>query len=196
MNESPTLPPSTAARSPRAGLLGLGALILLGLLGWGLWQQVRPASLSAPLSSIPAPEVGHPAPDFALPALDGPEVRLSDLRGKVVVLNFWATWCPPCRREMPALEVIWQQHNRGDVVVLGIDQGESAGTVSEYVRQNVGVTFPLLLDRRQDVGDLYLVRSLPTTFFIDGGGIIREIRIGGPMELDYLNRLVRALLND
>ncbi len=194
MNESPSLPPSTAVRPPWAGLLGLGALILLGLLGWGLWQQMRPAPLSAPLSSIPAPEVGHPAPDFVLAALDGPEVRLSDLRGKVVVLNFWATWCPPCRREMPALEVIWQQHNRGDVVVLGIDQGESAGVVSEYVRQNVGVTFPLLLDRRQDVGDLYLVRSLPTTFFIDRAGIIREIRIGGPMELDYLNRQVRSLL--
>jgi hypothetical protein len=94
---------------------------------------------------------------------------------------------------MPALEVIWQQHNRGDVMVLGVDQGESVGIVSEYVRQNVGVTFPLLLDRRQDVGDLYLVRSLPTTFFIDDDGIIQEIRVGGPMELNFLNEQVRTL---
>jgi cytochrome c biogenesis protein CcmG/thiol:disulfide interchange protein DsbE len=79
------------------------------------------------------------------------------------------------------------------VMVLGVDQGESVSLVSEYVRQNVGVTFPLLMDRSQDVGDRYLVRSLPTTFFIDADGIIREIRVGGPMEVDFLNEKVRAL---
>ena len=138
-------------------------------------------------------EVGQPAPNFAFVWEDGRGADLASLRGKPVILNFWATWCPPCRREMPALEVIWQQHNRGDVVVLGVDQGESVAVVSQYVRQNVGVTFPLLLDRRQDVGDLYLVRSLPTTFFIDAEGIIREMRVGGPMELDFLNQQVQAL---
>ena len=174
-------------------MFGLGTLALFALLSWIVWPRIFPAAPAPPLSSIPAPEVGHPAPDFTLPALDGDEVHLAELRGKPVILNFWATWCPPCRREMPALEVIWQQHKRGDVMVLGVDQGESVGIVSQYVRQNVGVTFPLLLDRRQDVGDLYLVRSLPTTFFIDAEGIIRAIRVGGPMELDFLNQQVRAL---
>lgn len=183
--------PKLLARRPI--LYSLGGLALLALLGWFLWLRLSPVTPSVPISSTPAPIVGHPAPDFSLPTLDGNEITLADLRGKPVILNFWATWCPPCRREMPALEVIWQQHSRGDVMVLGVDQGESVSQVSEYVRQNVGVTFPLLMDRRQDVGDLYLVRSLPTTFFIDAAGIIREIRVGGPMEVDFLNEKVRAL---
>jgi len=193
MQEISALSPRSETPARRPILYSLGGLALLALLGWFIWLRLSPAPPSAPISSISAPEVGHPAPDFSLPTLDGSEVRLADLRGKPVILNFWATWCPPCRREMPALEIVWQQHGRGDVMVLGVDQGESVSLVSEYVRQNVGVTFPLLLDRRQDVGDLYLVRSLPTTFFIDAAGIIREIRVGGPMELDFLNEKVRGL---
>jgi len=193
MEEIATTPPQTGTSDRRPIFYGLGGVILLALLGWFIWARLSPAPPSAPISSIPAPVVGHPAPDFVLPALDGSEVRLADLRGKPVILNFWATWCPPCRREMPALEIVWQQYSQGDVMVLGVDQGESIAVVSEYVRQNVGVTFPLLLDRSQDVGDLYLVRSLPTTFFIDADGIIQEIRVGGPMELDFLNQKVQEL---
>jgi len=193
MEEIAAAPSRTEISGRRPIFYSLGGLALLALLGWIVWLRLSPAPPSAPISSTPAPEVGHPAPDFVLPALDGTEIRLADLRGRPVILNFWATWCPPCRREMPALEIVWQQYSRGDVMVLGVDQGESVGLVSEYVRQHVGVTFPLLLDRRQDVGDLYLVRSLPTTFFIDAAGIIREIRVGGPMEVDFLNEKVREL---
>lgn len=193
MEEIALRPQATETSARRPILYSLGGLALLALLGWIFWPRLSLPPPSAPISSIPAPEVGHPAPDFSLPALDGTEIRLADLRGKPIILNFWATWCPPCRREMPALEIVWQQYDRGDVMVLGVDQGESVSLVSEYVRQNVGVTFPLLLDRRQDVGDLYLVRSLPTTFFIDADGIIREIRVGGPMEVDFLNEKVREI---
>ena len=193
MEEIAPTPLRTEISGRRPIFYSLGGLALLALRGWFLWLRLSPAPPSAPISSIPAPEVGHPAPDFSLPTLDGAEIRLADLRGRPVILNFWATWCPPCRREMPALEIVWQQYNRGDVMVLGVDQGESVSLVSEYVRQNVGVTFPLLLDRRQDVGDLYLVRSLPTTFFIDAAGIIREIRVGRPMEVDFLNEKVGKL---
>ena len=193
MNETLSSPSVNANPSRRILLRSVGMLALLGVLGWFLWPRQPLAAPTQPVSAIPAPEIGHPAPDFTLPTLDGGEIRLADLRGKPVILNFWATWCPPCRREMPALEVIWQQHNRGDVMVLGVDQGESVAIVSEYVRMNVGVTFPLPLDRRQDVGDLYLVRSLPTTFFIDAEGIIRNIKVGGPMELDFLTEQVKTL---
>jgi len=192
--EQTSASPTSIRIGPRRPLfLSLGVLVLIALVIWFVWLRQLPAAPAQPISTISAPEVGHPAPDFTLPTLNGADVRLADLRGKPVILNFWATWCPPCRREMPALEVIWQQHNRGDVMVLGVDQGESVGVVSEYVRQNVGVTFPLPLDRRQDVGDLYLVRSLPTTFFIDADGIIQEIRVGGPMDVDFLNEKVRSL---
>jgi len=192
MNESPTVSPA-ASPSRRLRLFTIGVLAVVALVGWAVWPRLAPATPAPPVSSIPAPEIGHPAPDFTLSTLDGADICLVDLRGQPVILNFWATWCPPCRREMPALEVIWQQHAQGDVMVLGVDQGESAAMVGDYVRTNVGVTFSLLLDRRQDVGDLYLVRSLPTTFFIDAGGIIRDIRVGGPMEIDFLNQQVRGL---
>jgi thiol-disulfide isomerase/thioredoxin len=138
MEEIAPTPLRTEISGRRPIFYSLGGLALLALRGWFLWLRLSPAPPSAPISSIPAPEVGHPAPDFSLPTLDGAEIRLADLRGRPVILNFWATWCPPCRREMPALEIVWQQYNRGDVMVLGVDQGESVSLVSEYVRQNVG----------------------------------------------------------
>lgn len=193
MESTPAIPTTAPSLRPRLLWWGATGLAAVALVGFLLWPRLFATAPQQPISSIPAPEVGHPAPDFTLSTLTGDEISLAELRGKPVILNFWATWCPPCRREMPALEVIWQEYGRGGVMILGVDQGESPATVSEYVRQNVGVTFPLLLDRRQDVGDLYLVRSLPTTFFIDAQGIIQEIRVGGPLELDFLGQQARQL---
>lgn len=133
-----------------------------------------------------APMVGFLAPDFSLMTTDGDRVQLSALRGQPVVLNFWATWCPPCREEMPALEALWQRHNRGEVLILGIDQGESAATVERFARNTVQTSFPLLLDIRREIGAEYNVRALPTTFFIDAEGRIQEIKVGGPLNLATL----------
>jgi peroxiredoxin len=139
------------------------------------------------------PEVGQVAPDFSLPLLNGGSVRLSDLRGQPVVLNFWATWCPPCIEEMPALEALWQQTS-GQVVVLGVDQGERVETVARFLETTAPVTFPILMDPDQVVGYRYYVRSLPTTFFIDANGIIREIRVGGPLAESFLQERGRQLI--
>lgn len=196
MNEIDLRPsqPSASVSSRRRTFLffavGLLALILAALV---FFTTGKSGSTPPPVSTAVAPEVGAIAPDFELRALTGETIRLSDLRGRPVILNFWATWCPPCRREMPALEVVWQQYNRGDVMVLGVDQGESPAVVEEFIRTAAGVSFPLLLDMDQSVGDAYLVHSMPTTFFIDAAGHIRDIRVGGPMELEFLNEQVRRL---
>lgn len=187
-------PPSASVPNRRRMFLilavGLLALILAALV---FLTRSKSGSTPPPVSTAIAPEVAALAPDFELRTLTGETVRLRDLRGRPVILNFWATWCPPCRREMPALEVVWQQYNRGDVMVLGVDQGESPAVVEEFIRTAAGVSFPLLLDIDQSVGDAYLVHSMPTTFFIDAEGRIRDIRVGGPMKLEFLNEQVRRL---
>lgn len=122
----------------------------------------------------PQPVVGSPAPDFALPALDGEQVRLSDLRGQRVLLNFWATWCGPCRQEMPAIQA---RYNHGDFAVLAVDFGETRQQVQNFVNE-IGVDLPVVLDADGSVQELYRVRGYPTTFFIDTKGVIRLFHIG------------------
>jgi peroxiredoxin len=120
--------------------------------------------------------VDSPAPDFVLQTVDGEQIRLSDLRGKVVAVNFWATWCAPCRLEMPDLQVRADRF-RDRLVVLGVNFGETAEEVAAF-REEIGVDFPLLLDPKADVQGLYRVLGYPTTFFIDEAGTIRFQHIG------------------
>ncbi len=124
-------------------------------------------------------QVGNLAIDFELKSLDGQSVSLSSLRGKTILLNFWATWCPPCREEMPLFQQIFEDSRWKDkgLVILGMNLSESVATVTEFMKTN-GLTFPILLDTGQDVARDYNIRGIPTTFFIDKNGIIREIRIG------------------
>jgi len=104
-------------------------------------------------------------------------VSLSDLRGKVVVLNFWATWCPPCRREVPNLQAVHNEYGPRGVVVLAVDVQESLDTVGKFAMDN-GITFNVWLDEDGWASTVYGVRSLPTTFFIDRQGVIRSIHFG------------------
>ncbi|MBL7165624.1 MAG: TlpA family protein disulfide reductase [Dehalococcoidales bacterium] len=130
------------------------------------------------LASSGRAELDKPAPDFTLKDLDGNTVRLSDLRGKVVFLNFWATWCPPCRAEMPDIEKVHRKYKDQDVVVLGIDLRESASTVRRFVEDG-GYTWAFLLDTTGYVGSIYRVSAIPTSYFVDKKGIIRAVAIGG-----------------
>ncbi len=124
-------------------------------------------------------KVGERAPDFALEdAATGRLVRLSDYRGKTVVLNFWATWCVPCRSEMPDLQHAFEAHQApGDLVVIGVDDKEPSGIVTGFTK-DLGITFPILLDRTSDVRTHYGVVGLPGTFFIDREGVIRSQNFG------------------
>ncbi|MDP5273761.1 redoxin domain-containing protein [Chengkuizengella axinellae] len=147
---------------------------------------------SSVLSNEDIPEVGKIAPDFTLGGLDGQVYRLSDFAGQPVIVNFWGTFCEPCVREMPAIEDIYKKYQSKDVVVLGVNlNGEPEVTVRSFVNQ-VGVTFPILLDNRV-VSEQYDVKYYPTTFFIDSKGKIIEKKIG-EMNESYLIQTVNKLL--
>jgi tetratricopeptide (TPR) repeat protein/thiol-disulfide isomerase/thioredoxin/outer membrane lipoprotein-sorting protein len=122
--------------------------------------------------------IGKLAADFTLPDLDGNEVKLSSLRGKVVLLDFWATWCVPCRQQMPEFQRIHREFAGKDVVVLALDVNEPLGTVAEYIDKEK-FTFPVLLANGTDVMDRYGVHAYPTTFAIDKNGLVADVNVGG-----------------
>ena len=119
-------------------------------------------------SSLGIQNVSPPieAKDFTLENLEGSPVSLSDFQGKVVFLNFWATWCPPCRAEMPDMEKLWQKFKEEDFIILAVDLRERKEKVSSFMEEN-GYTFPVLLDPRGKVASTYGIRAIPTTFLLD-----------------------------
>ena len=120
------------------------------------------------------------AKNFALKDMDNKNWRLSDLKGKVVLVNFWATWCPPCRAELPSLERLWQLLNKEDFVVLAINVGESADTIFPFTGMlEPSPTFPILLDLDSSVLSSWPVMGLPTTFILDRQGRIAYRAVGG-----------------
>ena len=124
-----------------------------------------------------APEIGHMAPDFTLIDLDGNQLTLSDLRGKTVFLNFWATWCPPCRAEMSEIEAISQKYKDAGVAVFVIDLREPESDVLRFVQEG-GYSWSFVIDRTGEVGKTYGVTLIPTSFFLDKEGVIRAVNIG------------------
>jgi len=109
--------------------------------------------------------------DFSLPLLAGGNATLSSFKGKVVILNFWATWCPPCRVEMPSMEILFQRFNAQGLEILAVDIGENASTVQQFIR-SAGYTFPVLLDSANRVSSVYGIEAIPTTYIIDREGKI------------------------
>ena len=120
---------------------------------------------------VVAAKVGSTAPDFTLKSLDGTERTLSDYRGKGIVLNFWATYCPPCEKEMPYLEKAYQKYKDQGVEILAVDVAEPTRLVNQFVSQK-NITFPILLDRDELMIEQYQVQNLPITFFINSNGEI------------------------
>jgi cytochrome c biogenesis protein CcmG, thiol:disulfide interchange protein DsbE len=153
--------------------VGLG-LLVLALLGF---NRSAPASDEmAQDGNVPvAPKVGSPAPDFELERLSGEPLKLADLHGQPVVINFWATWCIPCEIEMPLLQDRFEK-NPG-LRVLAVNFAEPAADVQAFVDQH-GLTFDVLLDPRAIVQSAYRVRGYPTTYFIDSEGVVQAVHIG------------------
>ncbi len=125
---------------------------------------------------------GFLAPDFTLKSLDGKTIRLSDFRGRAVVLNFWASWCPPCRQEMPALQRVYEAYQSQGVEVIAVNatSQDTLSSAQGFIQSN-GLTFMVLLDEQGDVQSMYRVSGLPTTVFIDRDGVIRYWIVGGPL---------------
>ena len=116
---------------------------------------------------------GEAAADFEVETFDGETLRLSDLNGKVVVLNFWASWCPPCRWEMPFFETMWQEYRDQGVVFVGIAMSDTLENVKAFAEE-AGVTYPVALDTTTEISRAYEVLSLPTTFFIGKDGNVER----------------------
>lgn len=159
-----------------------GSLLLGLILGFAIFLpsqlSKRSAGTSAQGKNETITNVGSLAPDFSLTdALSGTQYKLSDLRGKPIVLNFWATWCAPCREEMPTLQAAALNNALDHLLVLGVNAGESKNEISEFAHA-VQITFPLLIDPDSAVNDLYRVRAYPTTYFIDKDGKIAAFHLG------------------
>lgn len=137
----------------------------------------------------PGIDVGFKAVDFELETIDGKKVKLSDYKGQKVMLNFWATWCPPCKAEMPDMEALHKEKGEEiKIVSVNIDpDNDVAGFVDEY-----GLTFPILLDKKEDVMKQYQIISIPTTFFIDENGVIKQ-KIIGAIPLDNMKKYIADL---
>ncbi len=135
------------------------------------------ATLAGIKNSGAQPVQGKPAPNFGFRYPDGSSYTLADFRGQPVIVNFWATWCPPCRREMPGLVKAYETHKEDGLMIIEMDVAEPAEAVAQFV-QEYNMTMPVVLDRRQEVTRLYRTDSFPTSFFIDKNGVIQARWIG------------------
>ena len=145
-------------------------------------------------SKLPIP---RPAPDFLLPDMSGQSVRLSQLKGKVVLLNVWATWCAPCRQEMPTMQTLHQRLQNADFVLLAVSQDADGGKVVQPYIQEGRFTFPVLLDMQGEVGRKYAVAGYPETFIINRQGDIVHHHIGyNDWSQPVVEAALRRLINE
>jgi peroxiredoxin len=146
-------------------------------------------------SELPKPEVGSAAPDFTLAALDGRQYRLADLKGKVVFVNLWATWCPPCRKEMPSMVQLYNAFRNEGLEILAVSEDREMEALEDFVKR-YQVSFPVLLDTEKAVYKLYRATGVPETHLIDRRGVLQASVIG-PFDWtapDVVRR-VKALLD-
>jgi peroxiredoxin len=146
--------------------------------------------------SFASDTVSGPAPDFTLKSRDGKEVSLSSLQGQVVMINFWATWCGPCRQEMPKLEAIYQRYNRLGFTLLGINVEDNRAGADKFLKETP-VSFPILFDPKSTATKLYHVETMPSTVLVGRDGTMRYLHHGyaSGVENDYQDQ-VRALLRE
>ncbi len=163
-------------------------VILLAIILVGVY-----AVATVVFGSDEVPKVGQKAADFELLGMDGKVHTMSEYEGKARVINFWGTYCPPCVREMPALQAQWEKWSGQGVEIIGINVGENKMTVENFVAQT-GVQFPILMDPKRDAVASFGVGPMPTTFFVSASGKIDHIRIG-ELDLNTLDKQIEQLVN-
>jgi peroxiredoxin len=174
---------------------GFMLLTVLAGTGWIILTAAPAAATTGGL--IPSPREGFLAPDFTLELLEGGEVTLRELRGQGVLINLWASWCPPCREEMPAIQSVYEANrDRGfEVLAVNMTHQDSLQAAADFVEQ-FGLTFPIPLDRSGTVARQYQLRALPSTYFVDREGVIRKVIIGGPMSVATIQTAVEEILEE
>jgi cytochrome c biogenesis protein CcmG/thiol:disulfide interchange protein DsbE len=170
------------AKAPWLIPLLAGALFLTVL----VWGFLKPGP--------PSLRVGDRAPDFSLSLLDGDQISLKELRGQVVVLNFWASWCGPCRLEAPVLEQVWQDYAGGAVVFVGIAHNDVPQRAQDFV-EGYGMTFPNGLDITGQVARTYGLTGVPETIVIDGEGVVQAYHRGAIVGAGDLESMIEEALN-
>jgi peroxiredoxin len=170
------------------------AFALIGVTG--LWLATAKPDVQAD-ELILGPQPGFLAPDFSLQTLDGEFVTLSEFRGQPVLVNMWASWCTPCKYEMPAIQEAYEEFRDQGFTVLAVNltKKDVLGSVESFVEEH-GLTFPILLDQDGRVEDAYQLRGLPTSFFIDRDGVIQSVVIGGPMSQEAIRSFVQKLIDE
>jgi thiol-disulfide isomerase/thioredoxin len=169
-------------------LLGIAAALLLIVASGGVnlgGSPPTPPPVTMPESRL----IGRAAPNFELPTLYGGAQRLSSLRGRVVFINFWATWCEPCERELPAFAEFMAGQPRGGPIILAVNAGETADQIETFLADIAIGGIPILLDRDYRVNDAYDADFLPTTYVIDPAGVVQDRHVG-EMTLAQLNEYV------
>jgi peroxiredoxin len=188
------------------GVVLIGAALLLLFFGGSLFGQTGAETTLLP--QIPSftnaqtgqqfdgpPQVGEPARDFVLNDVDGSPITLSDLHGRPIILNFWATWCAPCRVEMPDLQAAYDRHQADGLVIFAINREETAVTVRDFFYDELDLTFTPLLDEAGDVARLYGVANYPTSVFVDGDGLVTAVHLGLMTEAQIEGYLADTIAN-
>src|SRR5581483_9636423 len=182
---------ASAAKYQIGARLYLLMALVIALGAFWIWVNRLPEVAATP--SIAQPHTGFAAPNFTLASTIGETFTLADLKGKVVLVNFWATWCPPCRAEMPAIDAAYRANQDAGFVVLAADQMESADVVNAFGAK-YNLSFPLLLDADGSINRKYLIGALPTSFFVDRKGVLRDMMIGGSMSREFIEGKIKPLL--
>jgi peroxiredoxin len=183
-------------------------VILIGLVAWGINDTMkkkdeRQASLASSEQAIEGMDMssitvginqGDIAPDFELNTPDGESLKLSDFRGQKVIVNMWATWCPPCRVEMPDMQKIYEKYKDENATIIAVNMTSSEKSLDSIPNflDEFGITFPVVLDEHNKVGEIYQVYALPTSLIIDSKGIIQQ-KISGPMNYEMMEKFVSEI---
>ncbi|SRR5258706_2441544 len=175
-------------------LLAIGAgLVLIAVAAFLSLPKAQAIVQTVDIAGAPAP-VNFPAPNIKLTDLQGRPVAFSDYKGQVILYNAWATWCPPCKAEMPILEAYYQAHKQDGFVVIAIEDGQPLAEVAAYVK-NYGLTFPVWPDPEWIATGTFGIKNLPTSYVIDHGGMVR-LMWAGAITRDLLEKYVTPLVKE
>lgn len=165
----------------------IAIILLLAVTGYGIWN-----ALAAEKTKKVGLSVGDVAPDFALQTLAGKTVHLSDFRGKPVIVNFWTTWCPPCKREIPDIEKFYKDyHSEVGLLAVHLTSQDTVENAKSFIGDH-RLTFPVVLDKEQKVLNEYHIQTIPTSYIIDRHGVIRK-KVIGPMTYKQMVEITASL---